>query len=370
MILYFLDFYVLPPLCFLCLIQLTVPSEQDQKSKKLRPYVPLLGVVAFFVYWCTIALYLPLANIRLLPDYFVGSLPSLAIVLASSKSLLSNIHSKKPIAIATILVLAISVFLPYIAGTIGYYGLIHLASTFADPEQKVMFLSSASLNVTGNCGVEIIQGRVRANQDFMKFLVSGAGACGETSMLEKDCFTKTGLEAQEVGFPGEDHAFIEVKINGSWKVVDPGYTNMILVSRDNRADARVREAGTISYVVAYAANGFTELTQQYVSTDTVNIKITQNGEPLVGASVTLVHTLVTDSNSRTAELPGHGFSFLTDSNGTVTIHLGRIGESVYTEDFANTNPYYVVYVNGNPTKQKVTSTGTGMVREISIDLAK
>jgi hypothetical protein len=83
-----------------------------------------------------------------------------------------------------------------------------------------------------------------------------------------------------------------------------------------------------------------------------------------------VHTLVTDGNARSMELPGQGFSFYTDMNGTVTVHLGMIGVNVYNGSFTKTDPYYVVYVNGKPAEQKVTSTGSGTTSEIQIDLAK
>jgi hypothetical protein len=186
-------------------------------------------------------------------------------------------------------------------------------------------------------------------------------------MWEIEILKELGFDARKVVLPGEDHAFVEVKMNGTWKVVDPGYS-MILVSSTERAERRVREAGTISYVVAYLENGFVELTPQYVKTDTIIIRVTQDGEPLVGASVTLVHTLVAAGNSRPQELPGNGFSFHTDTNGTVILHLGRIGENVYNGSFVETDPHYLVRVNGKPTPLKVTSTGTGLISEMETEI--
>jgi hypothetical protein len=229
----------------------------------------------------------------------------------------------------------------------------------------VTFIANTGLTITGD--VPIIIGYGRAYDNFFKFLLSGGGRCGETSMWETEILKDIGFEARKVGFPGEDHAFVEVKINGAWKVVDPGYS-YILVSRMERAERRVQEAGTISYVAAYLENGFVELTPEYVKTDTIIIRVTQDGEPLAGASVTLAHTLVTDGNSRTQELPGNGLSFQTDTNGTVTLHLGQIEENVYIRSFVDTQPFYLVRVNGKTTPLKIISTGTGITTELETDI--
>ena len=125
---------------------------------------------------------------------------------------------------------------------------------------------------------------------------------------------------------------------------------------------------TISYVAAYLENGFVELTPEYVKTDTIIIRVTQDGEPLAGASVVLAHTLITDGNSRTQELPGNGLTFQTDTNGTVTLHMGQIEEDVYIRSFIETQPFYRVQVNGNPTPLEVISTGTGITTELEIDI--
>lgn len=367
-VIYYFDFFVLPFLCFLSLFLVSIPPEKDQKSKKLRPFMPFFGVFAFFIYWCVLALYLPnLLNIRLVPDYIISSIPSLAVILIYSIRLFSNHPSRKSRVIAKPLVLLVSIFLPYIAGFAGYFILLNQASAYSNPEQKVMFISSAAMNVTGNCGDNIIQKQSRATQDFIKFLVSGGGACGETSMFEKDAFSRAGFDVREVAFPGEDHSFIEVKMNDDWKVVDPGY-GMTLVSRATRGSARVQEAGTVSCVVAYTDNAFVELTQQYVGTDTIIVRITRDEEPLACASVTFVHTLVTDNSARSQTLPGHGLAFYTDMNGTIAVHLGKIGPNTYNNSFAKTDSFYIVYVNGKPTQQKITSTGTGIETEVLIEI--
>ena len=135
----------------------------------------------------------------------------------------------------------VGAFLPYIGAVAGYSLVLNQASAFSDPSKEVMFISRVGLNVTGDCGVHQIQVRVRANNDFLKYLMSGAGACGETTMFVTNSLNKIGLDAQYVEFPGEDHALTEVSINGTWMVVDPGYFNCTLILRTERAQIRIEK---------------------------------------------------------------------------------------------------------------------------------
>jgi len=47
------------------------------------------------------------------------------------------------------------------------------------------------------------------------------GACGESADLLNFIANKSGLESRIVGTQGEDHQWVEIKINGSWVQVDP-----------------------------------------------------------------------------------------------------------------------------------------------------
>lgn len=105
--------------------------------------------------------------------------------------------------------------------------------------------------------------------------------------------------------------------------------------------------GSISYVVAYTENSFVELTQQYLSTDTIIIRVARNGEPLADAEVVLEHRF----GKLTTQLPCDGRTFHTDVNGTVTLHLGKpyyindlIGsEEYYWDCHDNDNTHFVVF---------------------------
>lgn len=357
-VLYVLAYYVAPVAISTWLVTSALSRKSDSNVKRWA--FEIIMIAFFGVFFCALS--------AVLPNYLTAAVPFSLIFVAYLWKSSSLFKTRKLPGFVLAVVFVVSLFLPFVGASVGYNCVINQALSIPDREKQITFIANTGLAITGNVAVTVGVGR--SYDDFFKFLLSGGGACGEMSMWEMETLKKLGFDARKVVLPGEDHAFVEVKINGTWKVVDPGYS-MILVSRTERAERRVQEAGTISYVVAYLENGFVELTPQYVKTDTIIIRVTQDGEPLVGASVTLVHTLITDGDSRRQELPGNGFAFHTDINGTVTLHLGRIGENVYNGSFVETDPYYLVYVNGKPTSPplKVTSTGTGIIKEMETEVA-
>jgi len=54
------------------------------------------------------------------------------------------------------------------------------------------------------------------------------------SIATLPCLDRLGVESREVGLPGEDHEFVEVELNGSWWVVDPGYYSGQIITRSAR----------------------------------------------------------------------------------------------------------------------------------------
>jgi len=169
--------------------------------------------------------------------------------------------------------------------------------------------------------------------------------------------SKLDIEARKVGLPGENHEFVEVKLNGSWWVVDPGYYRGEIITRQERANRRIDDVGAISYVVAYVDSSFIELTQEYVPTDTIIIKVTLGGEQLVNAQVVLKHLFMNNEWS----LP----PLYTDGNGTVALHLGAL---TYNSKANEVEPYFWIYVNGQNTGRNVTSTGTNQTNIVEINL--
>jgi hypothetical protein len=195
----------------------------------------------------------------------------------------------------------------------------------------------------------------RAEGDYLKYLILGVGACGEMAKATKSALGFLGLESRLVDFPGEDHMFVEVRINATWLVVDPGY-RLNLLTREERGNLRLQELGGLSYAFAHTENGFIELTSEYTMTDSVLVRVTRHGEPLSNARVILQHKFM----GSIRKLP----PFHTNTNGTVTFHLGPM---MYDE--ASIEPVgYWIYVDEIDTGHNVTSSGTGDLHCIEIDL--
>jgi hypothetical protein len=234
--------------------------------------------------------------------------------------------------------------------------LLNQTRSMSSDSEKASFISGRVMAMTAYDWVP------RAETDYWQFLLSGAGECGEMAVAGTNLMSASGLEARKVVFSGEDHTIIEVKIGGIWMVSDPGDYDSRLVTRAEMAALRIEEIGSLSYVVAPSDNSFIELTQQYVSTDTIIIRITRSGEPLVDATVVLKHTF----DHSTRQLPCDGLAFHTDANGTITLHLGSLH---YVSQYKGSEEYYWIYVNGLDTGRNVTSTGAGIVRQVDVDLA-
>ncbi len=296
-----------------------------------------------------------------LPEYLVFSTPIMLFFAVYFAKYRSERQTKRWLSPILVLTLILSLLMPLAAASFSSEQVIIRAS-HNDSVEQIDYVAGVVLATTTQIDI------MRSNNDFEKLMLSGAGSCGEGAIAMLTFFKRMGFEARETAFPGEDHAFVEVKVDGAWQVVDPGYSPTLL-TREARVERRVHEAGTISYVAAYTENGFIELTKQYVETDTIIIKVTEYGEPLADVAITLSHTLAVDGKTQSRILPGHGYSFHTDTNGTVKVNLGKICETAYTNEFAKTEPYYTICVNGKATQSTCNSTGTGIETEILIELA-
>jgi hypothetical protein len=362
---YFNAYYVIPVLSFTLLISFFAPSKQQMTKGKLHTIAPIAFFCALLLFWIYATI-----TFRILPDYLTSIVPIGLLIYVYFTKFSATKRFKKFTVIIISLGFMLVLFLPYFSAYQGYSMLLNTVQSNADATDQAIAVSKAAMTLTGNGYLihNLVRASYQSSEDFSKFLICGAGSCGETAMFEQACFERLGFETMKVSFPGEDHAFVEVKINSTWLVLDPGYS-MTLVSRSYRASARINETGTISYVTGNSKGTFAELTQDYVPTDTVTIRITQGNTPVQGASVTLIHQLRYDTSSYQVAVPGNGFSFHTDANGTIVIHLGKIGEGAYNSEFGKTDPFYQVYINGQSTEYKVNSTGTGLNTFMTIDLS-
>ena len=318
-----------------------------RKMRKATAFSAVILVV-YLVYW-SIAFIAPF-----IPEYLILWFPVPLIVALESKWVGRLGRNKKYLAFLTS-GLAISVLLPNMSVLIGINGLSNAAESLNGDSAKASFISGRVIALTAFGWIP------RAGPDSWKFLMLGAGACGEMAMAGTDLMKEATLEVRKVALPGEDHAFIEVMVDGEFLIADSGYYGTELITRSERADRRVKEIGSLTYAVALTENSFIELTQQYVSTDTIVIRITRNGEPLSDVSVTLKHKF----GSLTTQLPVDGNAFHTDVNGTISLHMGK---PHYINGFKGSEEFYWIYADGQNTGYNVTSTGTGLVHSVEIDL--
>jgi len=269
-----------------------------------------------------------------------------------------NCHLSRKMIASTLIFVSI---IPYIAVSAGYDLVFSRVVNLQNENEKARLVSeyvrSIVMSIWKHKSFYIKLHR--AESDFVKYLMMGVGGCGELAKATRTLLNLLGLESRIVEFPGEDHVFIEVKLNGSWIVVDPGYS-LNLVTREDRASRRIREMGGLSYVVAHTEYGIVDLTREYVSTDLIRIRVTYNGEPLANAKIALRHKFVGSLRS----LP----EVYTDINGTVNMYIGPISYNKTSVEPAE--PFFWIYVNGMNTGRKVNSTSSGESHYIDIEMTE
>lgn len=314
----------------------------------------------YLALWLSASLYIIFRVVELrgspVPEYLFLWLPvALMVAMKARWSGPSIKPFKRGRAFLLASSLAVAVLLPHLAAVFGANILLNQAAHMSSERERASFISGRVIETTA------FGWAPRANTDYWKFLLSGAGRCGEMAIAGTNLMSAAGLAARRVALPGEDHAFIEVMIDNVWFVADPGYYGSELLSREQRTTQRAAEFGAISYVIAYTKFGVVELTQSYVPTDAIVIRVTYSGEPLVNAQVYLVHKFM----GRNLRIPDSDSCFFSDSNGTVVLHLGA---STYADKAQPYESQFRIYVNGEDTGYRVGSKGTGETQIIEIDL--
>ena len=195
------------------------------------------------------------------------------------------------------------------------------------------------------------------------YYVTGVGRCGEVADLSIFYLRNSNINCRKVGLPGEDHEFFEVLNNGSWEVYDLGYSNMNNVTRSYRAEKRIIQMGSISYVEGYDVNGAIDLTSEYVNSDHISIKIVNSlNEPLRDVKIELKHKF--RGNIRT--IPGRN-AFITGSDGESSFYLGTMDYGPKAQPAEN---YYWVFIDGFNSTKTVTSTGSELSSTYIINYSK
>jgi len=358
-ILYDVYYYVMPSIAILILLAL-LRKPESKKLAKWESYVFVMASTFFIavVSWCLLHIDY-IFNTPLSYTVFLLIPVSMTCLYFKGKVSEDRLLSKKIAAFS----LAFVILMPYTVVFLGVNSNLSVVRAAQSETERIEFVSDYVCAVTTSFwelkGFEkqyfILH---RASSDFLKFLLVGVGSCGEMAHATKALFDNLDLESRVVSFAGEDHMFVEVKLNGTWAVVDPGY-QLNLVTREERGSRRLKELGGLSYVVAYTSHGLIELTQYYVKTDRIVIRVMDDGEPIANARIVLRHTFMGNEIS----LP----EFRSDANGTIELNLGPMAYN--NSKIEPAEPYYWIYVNDQNTKVKVESTGSGKFIYIQVDLA-
>jgi len=325
-----------------------------------------LKTVSFFVLFLAAAIsYVFLLLLALTGEVPAGPLIQIAPVASAALLYVAKLKPRRRTVAVLAVVLSVSLLLPYFSVFACQSSIIAQAKSIPGEADRASFIAgyvSKTAIYETPLFLGPFSGALRASDDLWKFLLGGRSACRELAEATSNLLNQAGLENRRVSLPGEDHTFIEVRIDGEWRTLDPGYYGGELLTRQNRTERRIAEFGAISYIIAYRGSSLVELTQYYVPTDTIVIRVTSEGEPIVNAKVYLTHKFM----GRTLRLPDSNVNFYTDGNGTVTLHMGAL---TYGDRAAEFESLYHVYVDGQDTGYTVTSTGTGVVQRAEIDLA-
>lgn len=356
-VMYFLNYHIVPVAVLTWFLSPLFSKKQTTRIRQicftLLFFASVVSCYLLFVF---------VSAIEVLPEYVSFPMLVISIVLVrigchkSEKKI-----SRKKFVPLLALILSMSILLPHIATFTCYNTVILQATSLDNPSERAIHVSD-TIRVTTTFSFPLFD-FFRSRKDFWKFLLIGVGACGEVATATANVLEDLGFETRTVSFPGEDHAFVEVRIDDKWMVLDPGYYYSEILTREQRAERRIAEFGAISYVIGYVNTSFVELTQQYVPTDIIIIKVTYYGEPLANAQIHLTHKFM----NRSLRLPDSVSKFHSDGNGTITIHLGAL---TYNEKAKQYDSCYWIYVNDKNTGRNVTSTGSGKTHLIEIDLSE
>jgi len=242
--------------------------------------------------------------------------------------------------------LAMLIFSSFMVGFFGYEDAIGTTTYLNSIEQKVDFANNyAHFHIFPTYQLQDPVTSYRFERNLIGFYNLGFGSCFEMALIEHLLLNQSGVESRIVLIVGEDHTIVEVKINGTWMISDPGLQN-ILIPREEFTKKRLNQIGGISLVYVVDTDPPIFITDQYVPTDLVTIKITKNSLPYSNCTVTLMHYF-NYSNFETPKIH-------PNSEGIIKIKLGDMRNYI----IGGVEPFYWVCIDGNKTEYQVTSNGT------------
>ena len=305
---YDLYYYIFPIVYVLVLSKFIECNLRDSQKNKMASNLMLYLFVSQLIFVC-LDIFVSSFVVYVIPATVLASSTYMAII--SSSQLKTSFSKEKVISILLTIIL-----LPNLSVLLGFGVITNHASELGTDAEKVNYISEIVLNshtpFWGAGSVYYVPHR--AGNNFFKFLVVGAGACAEMGYSSVAFLDSLGYETRTVSFPGEQHMFDEVNLDGEWFVIDPGYANMTMVTQKERGNARITEMGGLSYAVVNIDTNPLIITDSYTTTDEFLLKIVKNDIPQSEVEVILKHKFL----GKTTSLP----ALSTDSNGEVLIELG------------------------------------------------
>jgi hypothetical protein len=339
-LLYCIFFLVLPGIAVFYLMLKVDKLKLSRRWQLLSWYVAIIWLTVFAL------------DVFQVPSYeylYIWIIVPLVYFLSNSwnKDRVQRQKSKR-MKLLVVTCLLIAIIMPNLVTIIGSTQLVANVSQMP-LQDKVSYIDERVNSLTEYTWV------FRSQWDNWKFLISGAGQCGEMATATNNFIHSASLTSRIVDIPGE-HDFVEVWVNGKWMVADGSN----LVNQTSYGRIRTDSVGSLSYALTMSAGSFIELTQEYVPTDTIIINVTRNSQPIANIPITLVRT-----GALSATIPSSDRPFYTNADGIVTLHLGA---ARFIDAYEKTTNYYIIYANGQPTPYNVTSTGSGLTTEVFVDI--
>ena len=168
-------------------------------------------------------------------------------------------------------------------------------------------------------------------QDPAYIMVTMRGGCGETALLFNAMANSIGIQTRMVHNPGEDHAWCEVFVNGSWLHFDPGLSENYRFNDPHfyeRSEHGWRKP--LSYVYALDPNGTEiDVTNKYTDTGKLTVFVENNDLAVENAKITIKSRSLIDNFGYSD--PHFCMEKYTNSSGICEFSLGGNNYTITAE---------------------------------------
>jgi len=143
------------------------------------------------------------------------------------------------------------------------------------------------------------------------------GTCIDFAVLFSEMATAVGIENRVVVCPGEDHAWVEVNISGSWKNADATISNEIVYDDAEFYERNWSQMSRVYYIDP-ATNEKIDITNRYTDIGELVVNVDEKSSSLKNV-VVIVKSMYKCGNEQT---PKEVIKANPDSNGTCVFNLG------------------------------------------------